>query len=171
MDQLYIPHERAKALVKSRDLLKIERASSCSIKSNDSLVTIDGDPYEQLLLKNVIAAYGNGFDADSALLLMNDDCYMSVIDIELYAKNGSRAQQLKARIIGENGKTKRYIERVSSAKISVYDDHVCVIGESEAIDEAEAAIYSLLKGEKHKTAYSKMEAAHRKNKAARKSII
>ncbi len=171
MDQLYIPHERIKALVKSRDLQKIERASSCSIKPEDGRVTIDGDPYEQLLLKNVLAAYGNGFDADSALLLMNDDYYMSVIDMSLYAKNRSRTQQLKARIIGENGKTKRYVETVSSAKISVYGEHICVIGESEAIDEAEAAIYSLLKGEKHKTAYSKMEAAHRKNKAARKRII
>ncbi len=171
MDQLYIPHERARKLKQSRDLLKLEKASSCSIKPDDGLVTIDGDPYEQMLMKNVVAAYGNGFDTESALLLMNDDYYMSLIDVSQYAKNDGREKQLKARIIGENGKTKKYIERVSSAKISVYGDKVCVIGESDSIDEAEAAIYSLLKGEKHKTAYSKMEAAHRKNKAARKRVF
>jgi ribosomal RNA assembly protein len=78
--------------------------------------------------------------------------------------NKNRIRNMKSRLIGSKGKAKRYMESVSGAVIAVYGDTVSFIGSSEAIEEAEAAALTIMKGSSHRLAYTKMEASHRKHR-------
>ncbi len=48
--------------------------------------------------------------------------------------------------------------------MSVYGDTVSFIGTIDEINEAETAVNTLIDGGTHRLAYTRMEAAHRKNK-------
>ena len=170
MQQVYIPSERIRALKKDRQMLKdLENASGCSITIEDETITISSENgYNEFNAKNIVHAYGRGFNLRTAELLLNEDYYFASIDIGILGSE-KRVHRVKSRIIGENGRTKTYIENVSGAKLSVYGDTVSFIGSHSQISEAQTAVEALLHGATHKLAYSKMEAAHRKNKEDRRN--
>lgn len=130
MQQIFITSERTKELKKDKSALgSLEAASRCKIHvQKDNTITIDGDAYAELLAKNMLNAYGRGFDLASVLLLSADDYYFSAIDLKQYFDTEKRIQQIKARLIGKDGKTLNYIVSVSGAKISVYGNTVGIIG-------------------------------------------
>jgi ribosomal RNA assembly protein len=165
MQEVYIPHERIKAARSDHGILKeVGKACRCTIKVNDDAVEIEGDPIDEFTARSIVSAFGRGFDVETAMLLKDQDYYFKSIDLRQLEPNSKRIHQVKARIIGENGRAKRYIEEVSAAHISVYGDTVSIIGTAEQLYEAETAISTLVEGGTHKLAYLKMEAAHRKNK-------
>lgn len=172
MFKVYIPSQRVKELrAKPRELLKIATASKCKITpEGDSVIDITGEPFDEYNAKNVLYAYGGGFDVDTALLLLGDNYYFDSIDLEQLFDNKKRIQDVKARIIGVGGKTKRYIESVSNARVSVYGNTVNVIGDIKQVGEADTAIKALINGSGHKRAYSRMEAKHRKHKQEAKGF-
>ena len=116
----------------------------------------------------IITAYGRGFPVKTALLLANDDYYIRTIEMARMFRNKERLKAVKGRLIGINGKTLRYIESVSSAKVCVYGDTVAVIGKANALEEAEEAVKSIINGSRHSRAYSRMETRHRENKSGGK---
>lgn len=166
MQHLFITSEKTKALKKDKNALQsIEAASRCKIQlQKDDVIAIDGDAYAEMVAKNMLNAYSRGFDLSAVLLLSGDDYYFSAIDLKNHFNTEKRIQQIKARLIGKEGKTRNYIESVSNAKISVSGNTIGIIGTSNAVHEAEVALYALIEGSNHRTAYYKMEAAHRKNK-------
>lgn len=168
LQQVYIPKERIKKLKAEKELMSaVEKRTRCKIKIDDEdIVEISGDAYGEFNAKSVLQAFGRGFEMETACKLCDDNYYFNSIDLEQIFGSEKRLQQVKARIIGEAGKTKRYIESVSMAKISVYGNTVSLIGTIEEITEAKAAIDTLIEGGTHKLAYIRMEAAHRKNKEA-----
>lgn len=164
MEQVYIPKERLRQLGRDRKALGLlERICDCRIEVHEEYVTLEGAPYSEFNAKNVIFAFGRGFDIEVARLLLDDVHYFSSIDLREEVGDG-RVSRIKARVIGENGRTKRYIEGVSSVKMSIYGDTVSFIGSINEIKEAETAVNTLIRGGTHKLAYLRMEAAHRKNK-------
>jgi ribosomal RNA assembly protein len=166
MEEVFIPAERIGLLKSDKKAQKlIESACRCklSIREGEGII-IEGKPYDEFIAKNVIYAFGRGFDMEIARRLLNDDIYFSSIDLRHALGSEKRVARIKARVIGENGRTKRYIESVSSAKMSVYGDTVSFIGDMYEIREAETAVNTLIEGGTHKLAYLRMEAAHRKNK-------
>ncbi len=169
MLQVYIPAERAKALKRDKRVLaSMAKACRCRIEfAEDDAIEIesdDKDAYAEFNAKNVIYAYGRGFEPRIAETLVHDDKYFSAIDLGAVG-NSKRVGQIKARIIGESGKTKNYIESVSGARMAVHGDMISFIGTYSEIEEAEVAVKTLIEGGTHRVAYAKMEAAHRKNKA------
>ncbi|MDE1865527.1 MAG: hypothetical protein KGH94_02720 [Candidatus Micrarchaeota archaeon] len=167
MQQLYITHERLRSLRSDPKIIKqVEKACSCKIAlAEDGTIEINSkDAFSEFNARNVIYAFGRGFDIETALKLVNPEFYFRIIDLGEIESKPERVKQLKARIIGIGGKAKRYIEEVSMAHISVYGDTVSMIGNITQISEAETAINTLIDGGTHKTAYIRMEAMHRKNK-------
>ncbi|MGC8687196.1 MAG: KH domain-containing protein [Candidatus Micrarchaeia archaeon] len=165
MERLLIPKERLKLLEKDPKLIgKVSKLCSCKIDIEDEGIEISGEPFGEFSAKNILFAFGRGFDIDTACELYNDDFYFSLIDLDQYFNSEKRIHQVKARIIGENGKVKENIESVSKARISVYGNTVSIIGKINEVDEAKTCIVALIEGESHRSAYRKMEAAHRKNR-------
>ncbi len=166
MREVYIPKDRLKALSDSKVLGKMAKACNCKMRIVDESVRIEGDAFGEFAGKSVVYAFGRGFDVDVVCKLAGNDCYFTAIDLEQVFGNEKRIAQVKARIIGENGRTKRYVEGVSGARISVYGNTVAFIGSIEDIREAETAVNTLIEGGTHRLAYSKMESEHRKHKEA-----
>lgn len=169
LQQVYITKERVKKLRQEKSIIgKVEKLCKCKIAlADDDIVEIEGDAFSEFNAKNIIFAFGRGFDIDIACRLADADYYFNSIDLEQVLNNEKRIKQVKARVIGEAGKTKRYIEEVSNARISVYGNTISLIGTINEIGEAETAVNTIVEGGTHRLAYMKMEATHRKNKAAK----
>lgn len=170
MEQVYIPQERIRLLrADPKALPRIMELSECRIEvsASDNSLTIEGrDAYCEFLAKNILTAVGRGFDVDTACLLKDDGYYFTCIDLRQLFRGEKRILQVKARIIGKGGKAKRYIETLTSARVSVYGHTVAFIGKHTEVAEAETAVRTLIEGSTHKLAYSRMEARHRKNREA-----
>jgi len=169
MQQLYVTKERLKTLRHDPKILKqVEKVCKCRITvEEDGTIEISSkDAFQEFNAKNVVYAFGRGFDIEIALKLVNPDFYFRIIDLGQLESKPERIKQLKARIIGIDGKAKRYMEEVSMAHISVYGDTVSIIGDITQIAEAEVALNTIIDGGTHRLAYIKMEAMHRKNKEA-----
>jgi len=165
MQRVLIPNERIKLLKSDTGLAeKVEKLCKCKVSVSDEGIEISGEPLGEFSARNIIYAFGRGFDMQTACSLLDDDLYFSLIDLGQYFSSENRIHQVKARIIGENGKVKENIEHVSKVKMSVYGDTVSFIGTEREINEAETCVNALIDGESHRSAYRKMEAAHRKNR-------
>lgn len=159
-----IPHERIGVLIGHNGIVKeeIERRSESriSVDSEDGEVAIEGieggDQVKTLKVADVISAIGRGFSPEKAVALMDDDLILFEI-ISLDHLTPKTLKRVKGRIIGEKGKTRRAIENLTGAKISVYGKTVGLIGFSHQIKVAGDAIEMLIKGTPHSTVYSFLE--------------
>lgn len=169
MEDVYIPLDRIKLLRQKPALLaKMGKISGCGIKLGDgNYVEIEGESYNIYVATEAIRAFGRGFDMKTAEMLLRDGYYFSYLDIKDIARSKKRAINIKSRLIGSEGRAKKYIERVSGAHVSIYGDTVSFIGSTEALAEAETAAKTIIEGGSHRLAYSRMEAAHRKHKNSR----
>jgi ribosomal RNA assembly protein len=172
MQSVHIPVARAEKLRDHKELLaNLSRVCKCRIHvDKEDVVRIEGDdPYLEYSAKTVLSAFGRGFGMLPAEKLLSDDYYFQTMDLRQLFKNKKRLQEIKARIIGTDGRTKRYVELVSSAKVAIYGDTVSIIGKVTEISEAEAAIKSIINGRGHRKAYTRMEAAHRRHTEAKRA--
>ncbi len=161
MQPLLIPKDRVKILLKS--IPKLEEKLNCKIEvSGDNEVNIDGEAYDEYNARNVLIALGRGFDVQVALKLLNEDFFFTSINLKEEFKTPKNIHRIKARLIGNEGKTKTYVEEVSGVNISIYGNTISFIGNVEDIKIANAAIDILLEGGTHKKAYAVMERLRKK---------
>ncbi|MEK6810657.1 MAG: KH domain-containing protein [Candidatus Thermoplasmatota archaeon] len=124
-------------------------------------VTIDEsrakDPAMALQVRDIVLAVGRGFSEERAFRLLHDDTYLEVLDIKDFAHSRNRIAQIKARLIGTRGKTRRLVEELTSVDMSVYGHTVALIGESFHLGIARGAVTMLLRGSEHNTVYRFLE--------------
>jgi ribosomal RNA assembly protein len=107
---------------------------------------------------DLVRAVGRGFSPERALRLLDDDEYFEVIDIRDYVgKKTSHVVRIRARVIGTDGKTRRLIEDLTGAFVSVYGSSVSIIGNSIQMPVARTAVDMLLRGSEHSTVYKYIE--------------
>lgn len=164
MQEININREKAREFKKNRLKERIEAKCNCKINIIENTVIINADPYNEFIAKNIIHAFGRGFNIDAAECLLQEDYYFSSINIKNLFKSKERIRQVKARLIGRDGKAKNYIEKLSNTKISIYGNTISFIGDMEGISEAEIGINSIIYGFNHGIAYAKMQKQHKKNK-------
>jgi len=159
-----IPRERIGVLIGPEGRVKanIEKKLNVELEIDSAAgsVTITLDPNAQdpsLLFraKEVITAVGRGFSPERAYrLLHNEDTMLEVIDLRLtVGKSPADISRLKGRIIGKGGKTRRIIEELTDADISIYGHTVSIIGSFDQTTIAREAILMLIKGSQHSTVY------------------
>jgi ribosomal RNA assembly protein len=159
-----IPRERIGALIGPEGKVKadIERNLKVNLKiesaTGEVALTLDPNAQDPSLLfraKEVVTAIGRGFSPERAFrLLRNEDTMLEVIDLrQLVGRSPAGIQRLKGRIIGKDGKTRRIIEELTEADISVYGHTVSIIGNFEQTDAAREAVLMLIKGSQHGTVY------------------
>lgn len=161
MEQILIPHKRAE-LIDKKMLKTLSDRLGCRIELEENVVSIEGEPYDEYNAKNVITAFGRGFELDKALKLLSDDYFFQQINLKDTFHSKEQIMRVKARIIGTEGKAKEYMESFSGAEIAVFGSSVCIIGKIDEVKVAESAIRILITGGKHKTAYMVMEKERRK---------
>jgi len=171
-----IPRERIGALVGPNGRVKevIEKKLLVSLEVDSEtgdikiiLTPTAQDPSLLFRAKEVITAIGRGFSPERAFRLIGDDeAVLEVIDLrEIVGKSQSDIKRLKGRIIGKEGKTRRIIEELTEAGVSVFGHTISIIGDMEQAEAAKEAIQMFLRGSQHRTVYRFL---HRKRRELKK---
>jgi len=124
------------------------------------------DPSLLFRAREVVTAIGRGFSPGRAFTLIRDDeASLEVFDLrETVGRSPSDIKRLKGRIIGKDGKTRRIIEELSEASISIYGHTVSIIGNADQVSIASEAVRMLLRGSQHRTVYQFLQRKRRELK-------
>jgi len=174
-----IPKDRIGALIgpegRVKQVLEKRLRVELTIDSESGDVTImlapnAEDPSQLFRAQEVIAAIGRGFSPERAFRLIDDeDAILEVIDLrEMFGTSPSELQRVKGRIIGEDGKTRRIIEELSEADVSVHGHTVAIIADMDEMEVAREAVKMLLRGSQHSTVYRYL---HRKRRDLKKKKL
>lgn len=159
-----IPRGRIGVLIGTNGTVRelIEKKLSVNLEidsqSGDVTIVLNEDVNDLSLLfkaKDVVTAIGRGFSPENVLkLIENEEYILEIIDLrEIFGRSESDISRIKGRIIGREGKTRRIIEEMTEAVVSVYGHTVSMIGGIEQVDIAREAVRMLMKGSQHKTVY------------------
>jgi ribosomal RNA assembly protein len=159
---LKIPKERVAVLIgvdgKIKKEIEEKTKTKINVDSESGEVFINGkDGLNIFDAKEVVQAIGRGFNPKIAMNLLKGDYVFEIINIKDYANSQKAMLRLKGRVIGEEGKSRRIIEELTEASISVYGKTVAIIGEPESCANAKQAIVSLLEGAPHPSVYRWLE--------------
>ncbi|ACX72051.1 KH domain protein [Methanocaldococcus vulcanius M7] len=171
---LKIPKDRIGVLIGKKGSVKKAIEEELGVKleiDEDGTVTIYGTDKQKDQLavwkaKDIVRAIGRGFNPEIALRLVSDDYVLEIIDIEDYASSENSLRRLKGRVIGKEGKSRRYIEGLTGANVSVYGKTVAIVGEHEPVQVAKEAVEMLLRGASHAKTYKFLERERQKIKRA-----
>jgi ribosomal RNA assembly protein len=174
-----IPGDRIGALVGPDGSVKsiIERKLSISLQVDSQNGTVQitlppsaEDPTVLFRAKEVVTAIGRGFAPNHAFRLLNDDeTVFEMINLrETVGRSQSDLKRLKGRVIGKEGKTRRIIEELSGAKISVYGHTISIIGQVDQVAIAREAVRMLIRGSLHGTVYRFL---HKKRRELKKQKL
>ena len=160
-----MPSERVGVLIGPDGATKrrLEEATGAAIAvdSESGEVTIDevhaADPVLALKARDIVIAIARGFSEARAFRLLGEDAYIDVLDIKDFAHSRNRIAQIKARLIGARGKTRRLIEELTGVELSVSGHAVSLIGDAFEMAIAREAVVMLLRGSEHATVYRFLE--------------
>lgn len=162
-DFMVINKKRMEILKKDSNLKnEIEKFTNTKVEFNDD-ITIEGESFDVYQAKNVLKAFGRGFSLNDSFYLLEDVYCLEIIDLSEFANSKNRLITLKARIIGTEGKTKKYIEDYTGVKISVFGKTTSILGKWDNVNKAKYAIMKLIEGCMHKTLYKWLEKQGRKD--------
>jgi len=169
-----IPIERVGVLIGEQGQTKANLEKRTGVKltidSKTGEISIDEsgakDPAASLKVRDVVNAIGRGFSEQKAFRLLDDDMYIQVLDIKEFASSGrDRVAEVKGRVIGAGGKTRKIIEELSGVDVSVYGHTVAIIGDAFHLDIGRQAVEMILGGSEHKTVYRFLERKREEIKA------
>ena len=160
-----IPTERVGVLIgpggETKARIQERSRIALVIDSGTGEVTLDEskatDASLVLKVRDIVVAIGRGFSEERAFRLFDDDTYLEVLDIKDFAHSRNRIGQIKARMIGTRGKTRRILEELTNVDVSVHGHTVALIGEAFHLAIAREAAEMLLRGSEHNTVYRFLE--------------
>lgn len=160
-----IPAERLGVLIgpdgATKRRLQQSTGTQIAVDSATGEVTIDEtgapDPVLALKARDVVQAVARGFSEDRAFRLLEEDAYLDILDIKDFAHSKNRVAQIRARLIGTRGKTRRIIEELTGVDVSVLGHTIAMIGGAFEMAIAREAVVMLLRGSEHKTVYRFLE--------------
>jgi len=164
MRLMRIPKERVGALIgtdgETKDL--IERRAGVKLQiDTEGEVNIEEnpqDPLAALKTMDLVKAIGRGFSPQRAIRLLDDDEYLEIIELgDFIGKKSDQLSRVRSRLIGTNGKTRRIIEDLTGAHMSIYGSTVSLIGNSVQLPVAKTAVEMILRGSEHATVYRYLE--------------
>src|SRR3989441_6558495 len=145
----------------TKERLQKATGTRISVDSTSGEVTIDEteaeDPVLALKAKDVVQAMARGFSEDRAFRLLDEDAYFEVLDIKDFAHSKNRVAQIRARLIGTRGKTRRLIEELTGVEVSVWGHTIALIGGTFEMGIAPEAVVMPPRGGGHKTRYRVLE--------------
>lgn len=159
MENIYL--EKISKLKKNIEML--ERKLSVKFTISGRQVAIEGEPVDEYEAYTVLDAMNFGFETKDALTLTNESFIFRKLNIKDYTRRKD-LEEVRGRIIGTEGKTKRTFENVSGCAIVINENTVGLIGSAESIEEATTALINLIHGTKQSNIYrflEKMNAAKR----------
>ena len=162
--EIRVPRDRLAVLIGRNGDTKRELEEKAGIaleidsREGDVTVIQKGDPLKAALSISVIQAIARGFSPHKAFFLFEENSLLIVISLREFAKPGShRIAEIKGRIIGTGGKTRKVMEELTNTSISVYGDTVSVMGDYVSVEYAREALTMLINGSRQRTVYTYLE--------------
>jgi ribosomal RNA assembly protein len=157
IDFIKIPQERLKIFKQKGYSKQLEKLTGMKIGVNEEVSIDSADPLALMKIKEVVKAFGRGFEFDAALNLLDDEYYLETMNIqEFCGKSRDRLMTMRGRLIGSGGRTKKIIEKQANVNIAIYGKTVSIIGRWDGIQKAKRAVEGLLYGKKHGTVYKSL---------------
>jgi len=140
-------------------LLEKKLGVQIRINSEDGMVYVTSqDSLKLMMAKDIIKAISRGFNPDVALMLLNDEYSLDIINIpDVIGNSKSRLIVVKSRLIGSEGKSRKNISRLTGVDMVIYGKTVALIGPTERVAVTRRAVEGLLMGRKHATIYKWLE--------------
>jgi len=134
----------------------LEKKLSVKINIEGRKLSIHGNEIDEYIASSVFDAIEMGFDIETSLLISEQDYVLEKIEIKNLT-NRHNLSEVRARIVGTDGRTKALIEELSDCHIVLHDNEVGIIGESETIRTCIHAVKSIIQGSKQANVYSYLE--------------
>ncbi len=153
-----VPRDRIYVLLAAkRNLARLGRSTiKVDSEAGEAIVSSD-DPLNFVNTVNAVEAISRGFSTEAAKKLFEEGYVFEQIHIKEFAKTRSRLVDLRARIIGKDGKARRKFERMTNTDIVVYGKTVGIIGKHEDVIMAHENIERLLHGSPHSNVFLRLE--------------
>ena len=146
--------EKIQRIIKNRE--KLEALLAVKIENRGKEVKLIGEPEDEYVASKVIGALEFGFPFSIALLIKDEDMMFEVLNIKDYTHRKDLSQ-IRARIIGKDGKTLRTLTNLTNCSFEMNDNVIGIIGDAEDIETAQTALISLIKGSKQANVYAYLE--------------
>lgn len=147
-----------------KNKLQLEKKLNTKITIIGRQVTLTSkNPLDEYESSIVLNAMNFGFSAKKALLIKEQEMLFRVINIKHFTRK-KNLNEVRARIIGTKGKTKRTIENISNCHILIKDNEVGIIGNAEDIEEIITGVTNLIRGTKQSNTYRYLEKMNRRKK-------
>lgn len=160
MQHVNIPAERVAVLIGTKGETKrgIEKRTKTKITVGETTVTIEGEPFDEWITKDIVMAISRGFSPERAQSLLRDDFSFELIYLPDITGDSEKAmKRMRARVIGTKGKARIYMETLTDTSISVYGKTIGILGLSEDVHDAKEAILKILTGSSHAAVYNFLE--------------
>lgn len=135
---------------------QLEEKLGVTIKIQGKKVIFEGSPVNEYTASAVLDAVSFGFSVKEALTLCTDTISFRRIPIREFTRR-KNLKDVRSRLIGREGKTRRTIEEISGCSVIISESAVGIIGNASAIDDATQAIIRIIKGAKQANAYRLLE--------------
>jgi len=157
--ELKIPKERIGVLIGAKGETKkqIEKLGHIHIdidsKQGDVVISSE-DSLALYTSRDVVRAIGRGFNPERAMLLLKSDYVFESVDLQDYVGKEKKAlDRIRSRVIGTDGKTRRFIEEATECDVVIFGKTVSIIGQVEHAHIAKQAVETLLSGSTHASIY------------------
>lgn len=134
----------------------LEKKLNVKITVKGKLAEIEGEPVEEYEAITIIDALEFGFPLKDALKLTDENIIFRKLPIKQFTRR-KNLKEVRGRIIGTEGKTKRTVEEVSGCAVALHNNAVGLIGLAENIEEATTALTNLIRGSKQANVYRFLE--------------
>jgi len=168
--------ERIGPLLGKKGVVKSDIESRCGVEISvdgetgdvtirSTKLTVEMTPFKAV---EIVTAIARGFSPRRAFRLLEEDMLLNIIDLRDYhGKSPSTLIRIRGRLIGLAGKSRRLIEELSGADISVYGHTAGIIGTQEEAKLASEAISKLAAGTSHRSVYNMLQKARTRAKMER----
>lgn len=145
-------------IVKNKEILEKKLKVKISIEGRK--ISAQGTELDEFLALKVFEALDLGFSIDASLMLCEQDFLLEKLEIKNLTPRRN-LEQVRARIVGKDGRTKELIEELTDCDISLSGNEIGVIGQVERIKICMNALTKLVQGSKQSSVYSYLEKQHK----------
>ena len=163
-DIINIPKDRVAVLIGTKGEIrkKIEKETGVKVEiESDGEVMITRplevkDALKAIKAHDLIKAIARGFSPTKAFKLLKPQYYLEIIDLTELVSDKS-LKRVRSRIIGREGKSRKYISKLTETDIVIYGKTVSMIGELPNVEMAKKSIIKLVEGAPHSAVFKYLE--------------
>jgi len=148
--------ENLKKIKKAVPIIEKKTKIKISFLKPQGKIGIKGNELNEFLVTKILEAIDFGFDLDDAFLLLKEDFVLEFIDIKEHTRR-KNLKDVRARVIGSNGKAKKTIQELTGCVITINNNSVGVITDTEHLEAVVQAIILLIQGTKHGNVFAYLE--------------